>query len=46
MQLFVYLDIILLVELSLWQWIDHTTRMDSESESIQIFNNNPQDDQK
>jgi hypothetical protein len=42
MQLFLYLDIISLVELSRWQWIGRIIRMDSESESIQIFNNNPQ----
>jgi hypothetical protein len=41
MQLFVYLDIISLAELSRWQWIGHITRMDSESESIQIFKDNP-----
>jgi hypothetical protein len=42
MRLFVYLDIISLVELSRWQWIGYITRMDSESESIQIFKDNPQ----
>jgi len=39
-QLFVYLDIISLVELNRWQLIGHISRMDDESESIQIFNNN------
>lgn len=41
MQLFAYLGIISLVELSLWQCFGLITKMDSEGESIQIFDNNP-----
>lgn len=44
MQLFVYLDmfVVSLVELSCFYSICHTNRMDSERESSQTFNNNPQ----